>query len=442
MNIRKLAAPLASILAAAALVSGSFACGTTGTVDAPSDGSDGTGGSAPVDAARAPSSFGTAKQAAYVGHGPSADLGGKAGAELLVGGGGAPAAPTNDACPGEGHTINVGEQLTLTGSTVGANPDLQLTVASCWGGADTSGADVVYAVTFGGEGTLEYGLTPGSGLTGALYIETACGDGSSLQYCGLAETDQLLQTMAVHANQTLYFVVDGASGTAGDFTLQFNLIAPSCGDGVVNSATEQCDDGNLVAGDGCDASCNLESQGDASDTCPGQVLNIDMNGTIDMKGNVPAIGEMTTLPYHDDFTTCDGIVFGSPDDGQDQNGNDRVFQIVPSSSGTLFVQLRNLGAAGGGFDATLSAWANSCSPAPASANFDWATGLDPASGDYMGCSDHAYGVNAWSASDPTNIDTQESLTFQVTAGTPYFVVVDGYAGYSDGEFWLYASLTP
>lgn len=33
---------------------------------------------------------------------------------------------------------------------------------------------------------------------------------------------------------------------------------PRCGDGVVNSRGETCDDGNLASGDGCDATCNPE----------------------------------------------------------------------------------------------------------------------------------------------------------------------------------------
>ena len=42
--------------------------------------------------------------------------------------------------------------------------------------------------------------------------------------------------------------------------------------------------------------------------------------------------------------------------------------------------------------------------------------------------------------DPST--TQEQLTFAVTALTPVFVVVDGYADYSYGEFNLHADLSP
>ena len=35
--------------------------------------------------------------------------------------------------------------------------------------------------------------------------------------------------------------------------------APTCGDGVVDRPMEECDDGNLLNGDGCSTTCNLES---------------------------------------------------------------------------------------------------------------------------------------------------------------------------------------
>ena len=38
-----------------------------------------------------------------------------------------------------------------------------------------------------------------------------------------------------------------------------NMVAPpGCGDGKVNQASEQCDDGNTLAGDGCNGACQIE----------------------------------------------------------------------------------------------------------------------------------------------------------------------------------------
>ncbi len=54
---------------------------------------------------------------------------------------------------------------------------------------------------------------------------------------------------------------NGAGGSAvagsGDFGSGGNGPAGVCGDGIV-SGFESCDDGNLIAGDGCDASCGIE----------------------------------------------------------------------------------------------------------------------------------------------------------------------------------------
>jgi uncharacterized repeat protein (TIGR01451 family)/LPXTG-motif cell wall-anchored protein len=45
--------------------------------------------------------------------------------------------------------------------------------------------------------------------------------------------------------------------------------APICGDGTVNQISEQCDDGNLIDGDGCDSQCQTE----APELCaPGETL--------------------------------------------------------------------------------------------------------------------------------------------------------------------------
>ena len=44
-----------------------------------------------------------------------------------------------------------------------------------------------------------------------------------------------------------------------------NMVAPpGCGDGIVNQPSEQCDDGNTIAGDGCNGDCQIEP----NYTCP------------------------------------------------------------------------------------------------------------------------------------------------------------------------------
>src|SRR5690242_4737927 len=53
----------------------------------------------------------------------------------------------------------------------------------------------------------------------------------------------------------------GASGTAGSAGTAPECAPPEgpyCGDGMVNQASETCDDGNALPGDGCTGVCTVE----------------------------------------------------------------------------------------------------------------------------------------------------------------------------------------
>jgi cysteine-rich repeat protein len=52
---------------------------------------------------------------------------------------------------------------------------------------------------------------------------------------------------------------NGNSAQIPSYVVKIKVVAPGCGDGVVQAPTEQCDDGNTVAGDGCDATCHAEA---------------------------------------------------------------------------------------------------------------------------------------------------------------------------------------
>src|SRR5664280_523445 len=63
----------------------------------------------------------------------------------------------------------------------------------------------------------------------------------------------------------------GTTGTSSDVCkgpnppAACNMVAPpGCGDGKVNQPSEQCDDGNTIAGDGCNGACQIEP----NYTCP------------------------------------------------------------------------------------------------------------------------------------------------------------------------------
>lgn len=59
---------------------------------------------------------------------------------------------------------------------------------------------------------------------------------------------------------TYYLAVHdyGDNGTSPPYQLKVNVLAPGCGDGT-QQAPEECDDGNVAAGDGCSPTCTFEA---------------------------------------------------------------------------------------------------------------------------------------------------------------------------------------
>jgi cysteine-rich repeat protein len=65
-------------------------------------------------------------------------------------------------------------------------------------------------------------------------------------------------TVETEANTDYFVFVDGFSGEQGAYRLDVTFTPSVCGNGAVE-AGEECDDGNIVAGDGCSAQCAFES---------------------------------------------------------------------------------------------------------------------------------------------------------------------------------------
>ena len=95
-----------------------------------------------------------------------------------------------------------------------------------------------------------------------------------------------------------------------------NWVHPQCGDGIVNQAAEECDDGNAIDGDGCDTNCTQTRCGNGIVTAPeecddGNLINgdgCDANCTLPRCGN----GEVVPPEECDDGNLVDG-------DGCDSN---------------------------------------------------------------------------------------------------------------------------
>jgi cysteine-rich repeat protein len=79
---------------------------------------------------------------------------------------------------------------------------------------------------------------------------------------------------------------NGNSTQIASYVLKIKVVAPGCGDTVLQSPTEQCDDGNTTPGDGCNATCQAEPP-----------YEIEPNGTL-----------MTATPQWPGFSNWIGFI--------------------------------------------------------------------------------------------------------------------------------------
>jgi cysteine-rich repeat protein len=208
-------------------------------------------------------------------------------------------------------------------------------------------------------------------------------------------------TTTVAAGDVLYLVVDTplldvngctapiSSSFAADcakleetglFTLDVSISPSGCGDGFfVASATEQCDDGNLVSGDGCSATCTIEPTAGV-DTCPGAPLALTGAGTQPRRGSIT----IDTSTLNGDYS---GACGGSSKEG--------VVRVTAPMNGTLTAKVRNM------LGATVYARAI--------------------------CIDPSSELLKTSGATCPNV-VQDVVSFPVTAGADYFLFVDGLDG--------------
>jgi cysteine-rich repeat protein len=268
--------------------------------------------------------------------------------------------------------------VVLTGTLVGRAND---TFGSCGG----SGPDVAYAVTPAANGSLTYRLS--TLFSASVIARDGCSGTPAELGCDDVDNAGVVQnSIMVTAGTTYYLWVDSTFGDTGSYALQLSLNA-GCGNRRIGG-NESCDDGNTTNGDGCAANCQVES-GTSSDACPGGTsagLALG-NGPVWLAGDTSGLaGDLTS--------TC--VSSGS---------NDAVFTITPTVSGTLRATVYPGG--------------------------DWNTQLYVRT-DCTAASEIACANNAPSRG-------LETVTAPVTAGTRYFVIVDGVASFttaSTGPFRL------
>jgi len=345
------------------------------------------------------------------------------------------APPVNHNCAGaEPHTLTAGgPTLTISATTAGSTEDY---TSFC---GDTtsppSSPNVVYALTLSTEGTFVVNIkaNAGSTLLPAIDIRQDCSKVS--EQCnsyGTSSVDFAADTAA----GTYYIIVTGSPGTAGAFTLTAKLTAAACGDGVIN-AGEQCDPGvDAAANDGCGApgtanACKLiPATAGEGDQCPGQAVP---SATTQLPIGTTTLLEtsgMSTYGFKDDYYGSCGGGKGAATDGGSANGVsngaggvDRVFQVIPASTGTLTASV------GYQADGVTSSCADVFAP-DCIGLLIYARSTCNSGSTELGCKEN-----------PATFGPA-TISFPVTAGTPYFIFVDGYdsGNYSYGPFNLSLNL--
>lgn len=164
-----------------------------------------------------------------------------------------------------------------------------------------SGPEVVYEVTAQATGVLDVELF--SILNLALSVRTQCDVPGSALGCANRVIDGSggeFLSVPVQQNDTVFIIVDGGDdGEYGAYSLNVGSRVPDCGDGTIDRPGEWCDDGENNDGDGCSATCQVEStESEPNDTFGQADPNPDpsfTHATIDPAGDVDYVTvEVTT----------------------------------------------------------------------------------------------------------------------------------------------------
>lgn len=141
----------------------------------------------------------------------------------------------------------------VSASTEGRASELD---ASC--SSQNSGAEVVFMLDVASTGKLSVALASSAFLT--VSAQSSCAADALEFGCAQINNGQAMLDLDVTSGETVYLVVEGwDAATAGRFSLSAaSRAANVCGDAFVDEL-EQCDDGSTQDGDGCDASCQVES---------------------------------------------------------------------------------------------------------------------------------------------------------------------------------------
>ncbi|HQP37592.1 MAG TPA: DUF4215 domain-containing protein, partial [Polyangiaceae bacterium] len=232
--------------------------------------------------------------------------------------------PPNDTCPGTAIPLTGTGDAPRVGSVNGGNSSASDDYkGKC---AYDTGKDIVYSFTpdISGHAVIDMGGSTATNFDAILYARTTCDSDTTELDCDDTYSDggDNLTFEAV-AGTTYYVIVDG-DGETGTFQLNVKVSPPACGN-AYKEGTEQCDDGNLVAGDGCSPTCTTEPP-PPNDKCSGAIA-VPLTGT----GTAPRVGSVQggNPSAIDDYD-------GSCGSG---TGKDVVYTFVPDVSGLAELDL-------------------------------------------------------------------------------------------------------
>jgi len=341
-----------------------------------------------------------------------------------TGTGGVPPVQASDKCPGNSITLNPGEQVTLNGTTVGATDDYHEFCADS--DATAVGApDVVYQVVL--PQTCSFTTTLNDmGFDGAVSIRQTCdtrdtGNDSCVNHATDGELDKEELTAG-----TYFVIVDSATKNgAGAFTLTLDCATPACGDGILNSAEEQCDPGPADPNDSCGDPGTVNGckilEAPFADTCADITTPISVSTA--MPVFVPA-----SPPLNSSLSGTDNYNSPNCSNPVDTTAPDQVFEFLPMTTGTLSVTI------GQNYNGQAYCTVEGLAGPDCFVHVMWFKSVDCTNGPELSC---VY-------STPATDNGVNTLSIPVIAGTPYFLFVEGNssstAQFENGPYLLKATL--
>jgi cysteine-rich repeat protein len=172
----------------------------------------------------------------------------------------------------------------------------------CAPGAGCGGGDTDCSTTCG-NGVVDAGETCDPAAT----CTTSCDDADACTTDVLTGSAANCNVACSHGSITAPIDGDGCCPAGGNANSDSDCL-PVCGNGAVESG-EQCDDGNLVAGDGCDATCMAEPTvfraSDADLRDPHIYVDVPFVGCTDVTDSAP-LGQASANDNLQDAVTMDG----------------------------------------------------------------------------------------------------------------------------------------